>query len=202
MAQKIPRNIFAAERFRERITLIDDACDGHTPADPPRRGNRHRITPCGPAGRPVGNMLVTPSGRARWATVKEMAPAGLFRPRGVFLGGVGDAYLRHDGPEHVMCFAPTRSGKGVGLVLPVGGGTLIGKAGLENQVESFVYAVPIHDGETTMSRAERFRYARDQVTEIIHRVWPYVLVGVGIGALIHNWIPEATITALVGQDKW
>jgi uncharacterized membrane protein YraQ (UPF0718 family) len=91
---------------------------------------------------------------------------------------------------------------GVGLVLAVTGGTLIGKAGLENQVESFVYAVPVHDGETTMSRAERFRYARDQVTEIIHRVWPYVLVGVGIGALIHNWIPEATITALVGQDKW
>jgi uncharacterized protein len=91
---------------------------------------------------------------------------------------------------------------GVGLVLAVAGGTLIGKAGLENQVESFVYAVPVHDGETTMSRAERFRYARDQVTEIIHRVWPYILVGVGIGALIHNWIPETTITALLGQDKW
>jgi uncharacterized protein len=91
---------------------------------------------------------------------------------------------------------------GVGLVLAVAGGTLIGKAGLENQVESFVYAVPVHDGETTMSRAERFRYARDQVTEIIHRVWPYIIVGVGVGALIHNWIPETTITALVGQDKW
>jgi uncharacterized membrane protein YraQ (UPF0718 family) len=91
---------------------------------------------------------------------------------------------------------------GVGLVLAVAGGTLIGRAGMEGQVESFVYAVPVHDGEPTMSRAERFRYARDQVTEIIHRVWPYVLVGVGIGALIHNWIPEATITALLGQDKW
>jgi uncharacterized membrane protein YraQ (UPF0718 family) len=91
---------------------------------------------------------------------------------------------------------------GVGLVLAVAGGTLIGKAGMEGQVESFVYAVPVHDGEATMARAERFRYARDQVTEIIHRVWPYVLVGVGIGALIHNWIPQATITALLGQDKW
>lgn len=91
---------------------------------------------------------------------------------------------------------------GVGLVLAVAGGTLIGKAGMEGQVESFVYAVPVHDGEAAMSRAERFRYARDQVTEIIHRVWPYVLVGVGIGALIHNWIPQATITALLGQDKW
>lgn len=91
---------------------------------------------------------------------------------------------------------------GVGLVLAVAGGTLIGKAGMEGQVEGFVYAVPVHDGEATMARAERFRYARDQVTEIIHRVWPYVLVGVGIGALIHNWIPQATITALLGQDKW
>ncbi|MDP2354835.1 MAG: permease [Beijerinckiaceae bacterium] len=91
---------------------------------------------------------------------------------------------------------------GVGLVLAVAGGTLIGRAGMENQVESFVYSAPVHDGEANMSRAERFRYAKDQVTEIIQRVWPYILVGVGIGALIHNWIPEATITALLGQDKW
>ncbi|PTM41521.1 permease [Bosea sp. 124] len=91
---------------------------------------------------------------------------------------------------------------GVGLVLAVAGGTLIGKVRMENQVESFVYTVPVKDGEATMSRAERFRYAWDQVTEIIHRVWPYILFGVGVGALIHNWIPEATITALLGQDKW
>jgi type IV secretion system protein VirD4 len=64
------------------------------------------------------SQLVTTFGSARWATVKEIAAAGLFRPKGVFLGRVGDQYLRHDGPEHVMCFAPTRSGKGVGLVLP------------------------------------------------------------------------------------
>ena len=64
------------------------------------------------------NKLVTTYGSARWATIKEIASAGLFEPKGVFLGRVGNAYLRHDGPEHVMCFAPTRSGKGVGLVLP------------------------------------------------------------------------------------
>jgi uncharacterized membrane protein YraQ (UPF0718 family) len=90
----------------------------------------------------------------------------------------------------------------VGLVLAVAGGTLIGAAKMENQVESFVYTAPVHHGDQALSRAERFRYARDQVTEIIHRVWPYILVGVGVGALIHNWIPEATITALLGQDKW
>ncbi|MES5482644.1 conjugal transfer protein TraG [Bradyrhizobium sp. INPA03-11B] len=64
------------------------------------------------------NQLVTTYGSARWAKVKEIRAAGLFAGKGVFLGRFEDHYLRHDGPEHVMCFAPTRSGKGVGLVLP------------------------------------------------------------------------------------
>ncbi len=64
------------------------------------------------------NQLVTTYGSARWATPKEISAAGLTGTKGVFLGRLGDSYLRHDGPEHVMCFAPTRSGKGVGLVLP------------------------------------------------------------------------------------
>ena len=62
--------------------------------------------------------LVTTYGSARWATEKEIKTAGLFASKGVFLGRLEKNYLRHDGPEHVMCFAPTRSGKGVGLVLP------------------------------------------------------------------------------------
>lgn len=57
-------------------------------------------------------------GSARWATKKEVAAAGLLDADGVVLGRYGHAYLRHDGPEHVLCFAPTRSGKGVGLVVP------------------------------------------------------------------------------------
>lgn len=64
------------------------------------------------------SQLVTTYGSARWATPKEIKTAGLFASRGVFLGRLENNYLRHDGPEHVMCFAPTRSGKGVGLVLP------------------------------------------------------------------------------------
>lgn len=64
------------------------------------------------------NQLVTTYGSARWATLKEIKAAGLFASKGVFLGRFESNYLRHDGPEHVMCFAPTRSGKGVGLVLP------------------------------------------------------------------------------------
>ncbi|BEP62277.1 conjugal transfer protein TraG [Variovorax sp. V213] len=64
---------------------------------------------------------VTTYGSARWAECEEIAKAGLMRPAGVFLGSAldkGGFYLRHDGPEHVMAFAPTRSGKGVGLVVP------------------------------------------------------------------------------------
>ncbi|RWJ31964.1 conjugal transfer protein TraG [Mesorhizobium sp.] len=57
-------------------------------------------------------------GSARWATPGEMKTAGLLGPDGVVLGRLERNYLRHDGPEHVLCFAPTRSGKGVGLVIP------------------------------------------------------------------------------------
>jgi len=61
---------------------------------------------------------VTTYGSARWATPREIDKAGLFQDAGVFLGRQRGRYLRHDGPEHVMAFAPTRSGKGVGLVIP------------------------------------------------------------------------------------
>ncbi|WP_234729407.1 conjugal transfer protein TraG [Acidocella facilis] len=57
-------------------------------------------------------------GSARWATPAEIREAGLLGPDGVVLGRLNREYLRHDGPEHVLCFAPTRSGKGVGLVVP------------------------------------------------------------------------------------
>jgi type IV secretion system protein VirD4 len=64
---------------------------------------------------------VTTYGSARWAEPKEIADSGLTKPAGVVLGKTSDReldYLRHEGPEHVMAFAPTRSGKGVGLVVP------------------------------------------------------------------------------------
>lgn len=57
-------------------------------------------------------------GSARWAETEEVKSAGLLGPDGVVLGRYDSHYLRHDGPEHVLCFAPTRSGKGVGLVVP------------------------------------------------------------------------------------
>ena len=61
---------------------------------------------------------ITTYGSARWATKAEVRGAGLLHPDGVILGRFGRDYLRHNGPEHVLCFAPTRSGKGVGLVVP------------------------------------------------------------------------------------
>jgi type IV secretion system protein VirD4 len=61
---------------------------------------------------------VTTYGSARWAEARELRKAGLLYPDGVLLGRWRGAYLRHHGPEHVLCFAPTRSGKGVGLVVP------------------------------------------------------------------------------------
>ncbi|HHH0221003.1 TPA: IncP-type conjugal transfer protein TraG [Yersinia enterocolitica] len=61
---------------------------------------------------------VTTYGSARWADAADIRKAGLTQPAGVFLGQYDGHYLRHDGPEHVLTFAPTRSGKGVGLVVP------------------------------------------------------------------------------------
>lgn len=57
-------------------------------------------------------------GSARWAAASELRAAQLMDQDGVVLGRFGRHYLRHNGPEHVLCFAPTRSGKGVGLVIP------------------------------------------------------------------------------------
>ena len=68
---------------------------------------------------------VTTYGSARWASDRDIRAAGLLGEAGVFLGKHGSQFLRHDGPEHIMAFAPTRSGKGVGLVVP----TLLGWTG-------------------------------------------------------------------------
>jgi len=92
----------------------------------------------------------------------------------------------------------------VGIVLAVVGGTVISKLKMERYVEPFVYKneVAVTGGEVELTVADRLEFSRDQVLDIIKRVWLYILIGVGIGAAIHNWIPEAFITALLGQDKW
>ncbi|MCD4714899.1 MAG: permease [Clostridiales bacterium] len=91
----------------------------------------------------------------------------------------------------------------VGLVLAVVGGSLISKLGMEKYVEPFVYESQMMDIEQDeLTVKDRINFGVDQVKDIVHKVWIYVLVGVGIGALIHNWIPESFITAVLGQDKW
>lgn len=62
--------------------------------------------------------MATTYGSSHWALKDDVTKASLFAPKGVFLGTMDGRYLRHAGPEHVMAFAPTRSGKGVGLVVP------------------------------------------------------------------------------------
>ena len=91
----------------------------------------------------------------------------------------------------------------VGLVLAVVSGTIISKLKLEKYIESFVYENKmIAAGQEELTILDRIQYSKDQVLDIIKRVWLYVFIGVGIGAAIHNWIPESIIGAFLGQDKW
>jgi uncharacterized protein len=91
----------------------------------------------------------------------------------------------------------------VGVLLAVFSGTLISKLHLEDQVASFAFNRPaIELDEEVLNRQQRFDFAVQSVKDIVRKVWLYVLIGVGLGALIHNVVPEAIITALLGQDKW
>lgn len=91
----------------------------------------------------------------------------------------------------------------VGLVLAVVGGTVISKLKLEKYIESFVYENKMIDIEQEeLTTRDRLEYSMGQVLDIIKKVWLYILIGVGIGAAIHNWIPESVINAFLGQDKW
>lgn len=91
----------------------------------------------------------------------------------------------------------------VGLILAVLGGTIISHLKLEKYVEPFVYGNKIAEIEQNrLSLKERLAFSQEQVLDIIKKVWLYILIGVGIGAAIHNWIPESVISAVLGQDKW
>ena len=90
----------------------------------------------------------------------------------------------------------------LGLVIAVAGGTLIEKMHMEDQVEAFIRrgrAVDVPQAELHVR--DRLRYAWGQVVSTAKKVAPYVLVGVGIGAVIHNWIPEAFIVRLLGTGN-
>lgn len=90
----------------------------------------------------------------------------------------------------------------LGLVIAVAGGTLIEKLRLENQVEEFIrsgHAIDIPQEE--LHFRDRIKYAWEQVVATAKKVFPYVLIGVGIGAIIHNWIPEDFIVSILGDNN-
>ena len=91
----------------------------------------------------------------------------------------------------------------VGVTLAVIGGTLISKLKLERYVEPFVMGNKVLDvDQEELTLKNRIDFSLKQVADIVKRVWLYILIGVGIGAAIHNWIPQSIINALLGMDKW
>ena len=91
----------------------------------------------------------------------------------------------------------------MGLVIAVIGGTLIEKLHMEDQIADFIRnnnsSVDIESPDLTVK--DRLTYSKDQVLDTLKRVFPYILVGVGIGALIHNWIPESWIQTMLGSKN-
>ena len=91
----------------------------------------------------------------------------------------------------------------MGLVIAVIGGTLIEKLHMEDQIADFIRnnnsSVDIESPNLTVK--DRLIYSKDQVLDTLKRVFPYILVGVGIGALIHNWIPESWIQTVLGSKN-
>ncbi len=91
----------------------------------------------------------------------------------------------------------------VGIILAVIGGTVISRLKLEKYVEPFVFGNKVLDMEQgDLTVQDRLQYSKEQVLSIIKKVWLYIIIGVGIGAAIHNWIPENIISAILGKDKW
>lgn len=88
----------------------------------------------------------------------------------------------------------------LGLVIAVVGGSIIEKLGMDAYVEDFVKNahMPVIDNEK-LTYKDRVDFAKEQVTDTFKKVFPYIIVGVGIGAVIHNWIPENWVTAILGS---
>ena len=90
----------------------------------------------------------------------------------------------------------------LGLVIAVAGGTLIEKLHLENEVEEFIRnAKQIDIPQEELTVKDRLKYSVEQVAGTFKKVFPYILVGVGIGAFIHNWIPEDLIVRFLGNGN-
>lgn len=90
----------------------------------------------------------------------------------------------------------------VGVFIAIVGGTIISKLNMEKHVEDYVWGVEDVDVEPAeMTRNERVTFAKGQVKSIVSKVWLYILIGVGIGAAIHNWIPQTFIESILGDKN-
>ena len=90
----------------------------------------------------------------------------------------------------------------VGLIIAVIGGTIIEKMHMEKYVEEFIMkSSGVDISSPDLSKKERLQYAKEQVIETFKKVFPYILIGVGIGAVIHNWIPETWIEGILGGNN-
>ena len=90
----------------------------------------------------------------------------------------------------------------VGLIIAVVGGTLLDKLGMKKYVEDFILnASSVNIESEVLSKKDRAIYAKEQVVSTFTKVFPYILVGVGIGAVIHNWIPQSIIEKVLGSDN-
>jgi uncharacterized membrane protein YraQ (UPF0718 family) len=89
-----------------------------------------------------------------------------------------------------------------GLIIAIIGGTLIERMHMEKHVESFIMTAGSVDIETPdLSKKDRLIYAKEQTLSTLKKVFPYILIGVGIGAVIHNWIPETWVVSLLGSNN-
>jgi len=89
-----------------------------------------------------------------------------------------------------------------GMLVGIIGGMIIGVMKLENQVQEYVYEIKSHGTETIQpTNKERIRYAIDDVISIIKKIWLYLIIGIAIGALIHNWAPEDLLTKYAGPNN-
>jgi hypothetical protein len=95
---------------------------------------------------------------------------------------------------------------GTGLVLAMVAGWVIGRLRLERWVEGWVYQTVGGAGlggeDAPLTWSDRVRYGRESVREIVGRVWPYVLLGIGVGAGIHGYVPEDFMASIMGKGAW
>lgn len=90
----------------------------------------------------------------------------------------------------------------VGVLLAIIGGMLIGKLKLEKYIEEYVFNMQVGENEIKEpTKKERIAYAKEQVKNIFIKVWKYVILGVGIGAVIHNWIPKEFVETVLGSGN-